>query len=60
MLGMQGKTSTSSTEHTKTRTTGQTAENLYTLAGIHIDLYCLGLYKPIDVKIKDAVLCYII
>ena len=57
---MQGKTSTSSTEHTKTRTTGQTAENLYTLAGIHIDLYCLGLYKPIDVKIKDAVLCYII
>lgn len=45
IMGNQGK----SVEATKTRAIGQTAEDLRISAGIHIDLYSLELYKPIDV-----------
>jgi len=42
----------------KTRTIGQTAEDLRISAGIHIDLFALDLFKPIDVKVKNGVVYY--
>lgn len=54
IMGNQGK----SVEATKTRAIGQTAEDLRISAGIHIDLYSLELYKPIDVKVRNGIVYY--
>ena len=58
ILGISDKKPASSTEATKTRSIGQTAEDLRISAGIHIDLYCLELLKPIDVKVKNGIVYY--
>lgn len=58
ILGNQSKKPTSNTDAAKTRTIGQTAEDLRISAGIHIDLYCLELFKPIDVKVKNGIVYY--
>ena len=54
----KSKKSPPSAEASKTRTMTQTADDLRISAAIHIDLYCLDLYKPIDVKVKDGVVYY--
>jgi len=58
ILGTPGKKPSSNPETTKSRTIGQTAEDLRISAGIHIDLYCLELFKPIDVKVKNGIVYY--
>lgn len=58
ILGNQSKKTTPTTETTETLTIGQTAEDLRISSGIHIDLYCLELYKPIDVKVKNGIVYY--
>lgn len=42
----------------KTRTIGQATDDIRISAGIHIDLYCLELFKPIDVKVKNGIVYY--
>ena len=51
ILSTKGKKSAPNTQTTKTRTIGQATQDLRISAGIHIDLYFLELYKPIDVKV---------
>jgi hypothetical protein len=58
ILGTQGKKSAPNTGVAKTRTIGETTKDLRISAGIHIDLYCLELYKPIDVKVQNGVVYY--
>ena len=58
ILSTKGKKSAPNTQTTKTRTIGQATQDLRISAGIHIDLYCLELYKPIDVKVQNGVVYY--
>jgi osmotically-inducible protein OsmY len=55
ILNTQVKKPTPNAETSKTRTLTQTANDLRISAGIHVDLYCLELFKPVDVKVKNGV-----
>ncbi len=48
----------SKTNAPKTSIISQTADDIRISAGIHIDLYALDLFKPIDVKVKNGVVYY--
>jgi len=58
VLGIKSNKHTPSEKHNKTQTITKTVDDLRISAGIHVDLYCLDLFKPVDVKVQDGVVYY--
>ena len=58
IMSAQTKKPTNDKKETKTRTISQTANDLRISTGIHVDLYCLELYKPVNVEVKNGIVHY--
>lgn len=58
IMTAQTKKPTNDGKAQKTRTIAQTANDLRISTGIHVDLYCLELYKPVNVEVKNGVVHY--
>lgn len=58
IMTAQTKKPINDTKTTKNRTIAQTANDLRISTGIHVDLYCLELYKPVNVEVKNGVVHY--